>query len=361
MKNDEKLCPHNFQVWVAFLMGMVVIVIAIVVFDKVSKGRLGYDTVDIQAQRGSTTVDATITVQPVSLLKSTESAGAWLGIEAKDVTKDMAKQLGLSISGGVLVSVVIQNSPAQKAGLLPGDILYEFDRRDIEDVDALIKLLSKADPGDRVKISFFREGSRKVVYVVLEEAVNTNNTTSSSITQVSGDVISEDERWGVVISELNDALRKTYSIPADQKGVLVMMVVSGSAAAKAGIVKGDVIQQVNKTRVNDITSFFKALRSEDNNVILYVYRQGTALFINMVVAYSSPDQVKGFYMAQEGIGMNRPLYVPGYDQTQSGDPDDKTKSATDTGVSVSNPVLVSDETDDDAPVCKRVQDIDTLI
>ena len=106
MKKEKKLCPQNFQVWVGFLMGMVVIIIAIVIFDHVStRGRVGAE--------GDTsgyvkTSSAQSGIQPASYTKGTEGeTGAWLGIEPVDVTEAMAKQMGLSISGGVSASKVI--------------------------------------------------------------------------------------------------------------------------------------------------------------------------------------------------------------------------------------------------------------
>jgi len=332
MNTDRKLCPQNFQVWVAFLMGMVVIVIAIVVFDKVSKVRVGTDNriitqEDVLGPQSGLDVAGDY-VQPVSLISSDKDS-TWLGIEASDVTQAMAKQLGLEISGGVLVSRVFDNSPAYKAGLLAGDIIFEFDRRDVDDIDQLSKLLSKAEPGDRVRLSLLRDGNREVLYVVLEESVNTNST--SSVSQIAGEIIPNDQEWGIVVSGLTDLLRTTYSIPANEEGVVVMMVVPGSAAARAGLTKGDLIRQVNQTRVDNITTFFEVIQSvEDDNVVVCIYRQGTALFIDMVAVL--PNQAQAYSTAQEGIGMNRPLYVPGYDQTQSGDPDDKTKSLQTTSV-----------------------------
>ena len=327
--DDIKSCTKNFQVWVAFLMGMVVIVIAIVAFDNISGGRLGID---------SKAPSENIVVQPggqdsyiQSISAETDSA-AWLGIEANDVTENMAEQLGLDISEGVLVSKVLEDSPAKKAGLLPGDILFEFDHREVDDVDTLVKLLSKADPGDRIKLSLIRDDSRTVIYVELEESIASQtlsaNKIAGDIVPSAGEVLPDDQSWGVVLSGLTDQLRNSYNIQDDENGVLVTQVVPGSAAAMAGIMKGDLIRQMDKTRIDNLTDVFESLQSADNNIILYIYRDGSVLLINMTALL--PDQARGFNVAQEGIGMNRPLYVPGYDQTQSGDPDDKTKSLTNT-------------------------------
>lgn len=343
MKGDVKLCPNNFQVWVAFLMGMVVIVIAIVVFNKASNGRLGVDNRLLSEQ----VVDQRIGGLPQdisgtsnTLLTSAEGdSPPWLGIEVNNITEKMALQLGLDISEGVQVKRVTPGSPAEAAGILAGDIIFEFNHHEVDDVDELVKLLNKSDPGDRIKLELFRNGERLVIYVVLAEPIDlksqssaqnlSTNKTAGSGVSVSGDITPDIQQWGLVLSELTAPLRKQYEIPDDINGVLVIVVIQGSAAGRAGIMKGDLIRQIDKTQIKTLTDFFQALQDADNSVILYVYRDKSALLIPMTAMVQEEQQARALNVAQEGIGMNRPLYVPGYDQTQSGDPDDKTQSLSD--------------------------------
>ncbi len=241
MKGEIKLCPQNFQVWVAFLMGMVVIVIAIVVFDTVSNNRLGADnrvsTEDVVDHRAG--LPDEIDVQSGTVLTSggTDSS-VWLGIEVNNITEEMAQQLGLNISDGVFVSRVLADSPARNAGVLPGDILFEFDHRDVDDVEKLIKLLDRADPDERVKLSLIRNDDRIVIYVELEQSpeatiagqtgqnlyVNKAAGTTPLSTSAASVSLPDDQRWGLVLSELTDPLRKLYQVPENEEGVLVMMV-----------------------------------------------------------------------------------------------------------------------------------------
>jgi S1-C subfamily serine protease len=334
MNGEIKLCPKNFQVWVAFLMGMVVIVIAIVAFDNVTNNRQSFTnrvTADeIVEQRAELPQSAYL--QPDNMLVNGEvDDAAWLGIEVNDLDAAMARQLGLEIDGGVIVSRVVAGSPAQQAGLLPGDIIFEFEHRDIEDVQDLIKALSKADSDDRVKLALFRDGERLVIYVALDTLpaagqVQTGVKAGAVAVSLSPDPLPADQ-WGVVLSELTDPLRKLYQIPETENGVLVLVVIPGSVADRAGVMKGDLIRQVDKFQIDHLSDFFQALQTAGSNVVFYIYRDDTALLINISAAL--PTQALGLKVAQEGIGMNRPVYVPGYDQTQSGDPDDKTQSLTD--------------------------------
>lgn len=393
MKKEGKFCPQNFQVWVAFLMGMVVIIIAIVVFDHVTaRGRVGTDTRKMGEEESVVyQMEQDTQTYSLALTRGTEDGrGAWLGIEPVDVTEAMAKQLRLRISGGMLVSRVIEGSPAEEAGLLRGDIIYELDRREVEDIEELRQLLSKREPGQRVRISLFRDGKRKVLYVKLGEAVSVGST--SSVRQIAGEIIPNDLRWGIVVSELTESLRKAYDIPTKENGVVVVMVAPGSAADKAGLTKGDVIRQIDGTRIDDLAGFFEAIGSNDNSsLLLNVCRQGAHFYVN--IAAVSPflpvggssgseeedseesegyqgmpseipprgkpevQQIQGFSTAQEGIGMNRPLYVPGYDQTQSGEPEDKARTPAKTTLET---VAGDSDSGEESPVCKRIEDMDIL-
>jgi len=357
MNNEGKLCPQNFQVWVAFLMGMVVIIIAIVVFDKVSvKGRVDTGTIAVDVDRSQPLLPGMTTAgQTINTIADVKTdAGAWLGIEPLDITAAMARQLGLDISGGVLAAKVIADSPAEKAGLLQGDIIYEVDSRDVETSAELRLALADEEPDDRIRITLFRDREREVIHVKLGSVSDQNPAYSA--TQIAGD-IPVNLRWGIVVSELTPSLLKTYQVQ-NPIGVMVVMVAAGSAADRAGILKGDIIRQVNGTATNSLYAFFEAVENAEENILLNICRQGTLYYVNIVAVSpamnpagtsteeddateseglegmpaaippmgqpQTAQQAAGMVTAQEGIGMNRPLYVPGADQTQSGDPQDKT-------------------------------------
>ncbi|KPA13706.1 magnetosome protein MamE-Cter, greigite-specific, partial [Candidatus Magnetomorum sp. HK-1] len=191
--------------------------------------------------------------------------------------------------------------------------------------DRLTSLVEKLEPGDRVKIGLFRNDDRLVFYAFLGERQSTAD--NSSVLQVSG-TSDSDQEWGIVISELVAPIRTSYNIPQDENGVIVLMVIPGSPADRAGIRKGDLIRNINQTKIYHMSDFFQALQTSDTKMVLNVFRQGYDLMIVVTATASINDvQSPGYVVAQEGIGMNRPLYVPGYDQTQSGEPDDKTNNS----------------------------------
>jgi hypothetical protein len=421
MTDEKRFCAQNFKIWVAFMMGMVIIVIAIVFFDRALGG--GRSEESLRPTGGSYTPETLSVGQSVSYLSlkgSKDTPGAWLGIEAVDITAATAGKLGHDVPGGVLVSKVIENSPAEKAGLAQGDILYEFDYRSVESVDDLLRLLGSLGPNTRVKVALFRDGEREVVYVKLGEITGTTSALAvrQVAGQVAGEVVPNDQKWGIAVSELTESLRKTYGIPKKEEGVVVAMVVPESAADKAGLKNGDLIQQVDRTPVLNLVDFFDALQSATSHIMLKVYREGAVSFVHVIAVSpfmptggmsdseeeeddeglkgrpaqippmgkpesASIEQVQGVLTAVDGSGINRPLYVPGYDNSQLGDPSktdgsginrplyvpgsdnsqlgdpsEKTRSLSSVGV-----VTVAGESGegDDPPVCKRIQEIDNML
>jgi serine protease Do len=93
----------------------------------------------------------------------------YLGANFRDLTPDLASQLGLSVNTGVLVSYVAPNSPIDKAGIKANDVITSFQDQKVSEASRLIKLLWEYNVGDSVKITFWRGNNQQVVSVTLGE------------------------------------------------------------------------------------------------------------------------------------------------------------------------------------------------
>ncbi len=283
MAEERRFCEQNWKVWVAFMMGMVIVVVAIVFFDRILGGGRPVETPRFPEDGfGPEDYPVGQSASYLSLKSGKGGRGAWLGIEAVNITKETAAILGHEASGGVLVSKVIRGSPAEESGLLNGDILYEFDHRAVESVDDLAALLGRLGPDSRVKVVLRRDGGREVVYVKLGEI--TGASTSLAVSWVAGEAVPNDQKWGIAVSDPTDSLRKTYGIPKKEEGVVVVMVLSGSAADRAGLKDGDLIQQVDRTEVKGMADFFEVLQSSANHILLRIYRDDAVLLVQVVAA-----------------------------------------------------------------------------
>ena len=158
-----------------------------------------------------------------------------LGVQIDQVNKEVAESLGLSKTQGALVRGIEQGSPAEKAGLEPGDIILKFEGKTIEKSTDLPRLVGNTKPGTRSAIQVWRRGSLKDMHITVGEfevdkpmkkAAAPEKPPSESVTKV----------LGLTVSEMTDALKKELKL---RGGVRVDAV--AEPASRAGIQEGDVI------------------------------------------------------------------------------------------------------------------------
>jgi serine protease DegQ len=103
------------------------------------------------------------------LIESGRAQHAYLGVEPRPITPTLASQLGLSVPDGVLVFGVGGGSAAERGGLQPGDIITEFDGRDVESVEDLFSALRQKNPGDAVSVTVSRGRETREFVLTLDD------------------------------------------------------------------------------------------------------------------------------------------------------------------------------------------------
>ena len=96
--------------------------------------------------------------------------GGWLGVQILSLSDQLRKYFGLKHDGGVLISEIVADSPAEKAGFKAGDIILKVDDTNISDTDELQKVIHDYDPETVVTIQFIRDRKSKTQKVTLGEA-----------------------------------------------------------------------------------------------------------------------------------------------------------------------------------------------
>jgi serine protease DegQ len=94
---------------------------------------------------------------------------AYLGIQPRTLTSQLAAQYGIDAEAGVLVVGVAEGSPAAEAGILPGDVIVDIDGEPVDEPGDLVSELRTHDPGERVELTLIRNGDEQTVEVVLGE------------------------------------------------------------------------------------------------------------------------------------------------------------------------------------------------
>jgi len=93
----------------------------------------------------------------------------WIGIAYTEITPDLARAFGLPVSKGVIVGSVASGSPADKAGIKPGDIITEVNGKTLQNAGQLQELIREASVGEKITLTLLRDGKRRTVTVVLQE------------------------------------------------------------------------------------------------------------------------------------------------------------------------------------------------
>ncbi|MCK4409263.1 MAG: Do family serine endopeptidase, partial [Candidatus Eisenbacteria sp.] len=191
----------------------------------------------------------------------------FLGVRPQEITRELAEANDLGDTEGVIIASVEPDTPADKAGIEPGDVITDFDGASITNVTQFRRVVAGVIPGEEVKVRIVRDGRVKVLTAVLEERHDTF---------VAEEPEEEDEtRWfGLDIVGLDDPMLADIDIVADE-GVFVIEVESGSPAEDAGIVPGDVIKRVGDRSVADLDDYrdiMRALEGREKAIAVMVQR-----------------------------------------------------------------------------------------
>jgi serine protease Do len=218
--------------------------------------------------------------------KSTPRQRCWLGISTYPVNSVVARELDLPIHHGVLVNRVFGNSPAAKAGLRRGDVIYRADQKRIKDDNMLWAILAEKKTGDTVEVTLFRNNTKKTLTTRLEPEPPNIRSLLSNLPQGQAMVelgIEEISWLGIDIQpiEAGEALQE-FGIDPSQTGVFVGEV-EGIVAIEAGVMAGDVIKKVNNKPVNDIESFKDVIKNVDisEGALLDIVRQKRPFYISI--------------------------------------------------------------------------------
>jgi serine protease Do len=207
------------------------------------------------------------------LLKNGKVVRAYMGILPQDMTPEMAKAFGQKEPRGVVVGDVTANSPAQQAGLQRGDILLDVNGKSVANSNALRNSISMMQPGTNVKLSVLRDGNERDFSLKLAE-MPTETAMAKPDNDDSAKVLE-----GVEVANLTPQMADRLGLSASATGVVVTGVDPSSKIAESGLRQGDVIQEVNRQPVKNVSEFQSALQKSGGDPLLLVNRQGRTLFI----------------------------------------------------------------------------------
>jgi serine protease Do len=209
----------------------------------------------------------------------------WIGVYVQDVDNKIVKKENLKNKQGAYAAEVIDDSPADSAGLLRGDVVIRFAEKTIENADDLLRAVRKTKPGTQVSLLAVRKGEEKHfslkvgTYRMKREFGFRGRPMLPEMPFMFNARI-----LGLRLLPLNEQLGEYFGAPKNE-GMLVQEVAKRSSAAEAGLKAGDVILQAGKRTVHETRDILREVRKcdEGDTLRLAVLRRGEKMNIPVIV------------------------------------------------------------------------------
>lgn len=205
-----------------------------------------------------------------------------LGINIQNITTETAQAMELQGTSGVLVSNVRQGSAADKAGVKRRDIITAINGEKIEDSNVLRNRVAGTLPGTEIKLTVLRDGQTLEMTATLDEFETADaNTNPPNVQSPEAEKQSQNGKLGLSLQPVTPEVAKQLGL-SENEGLLVTDVDPAGPAAEAGIARGDVLLEIDRTAVNSTEDVQSALQQTgERPVLLLISRKGQTLFLTV--------------------------------------------------------------------------------
>jgi serine protease Do len=216
-----------------------------------------------------------------SVIEQLTSSGhverGWLGVSIQQVDEELSAGLGFDGDAGALVASVLPESPADIAGVQPGDVIVAVDGDAIDDVKELTRKVAAIKPDETVELEVWRNGERQTLDVSLGRSPSETEEARAAATAESNEYL------GLALGELTSGARQRFHVDEDVRGALVTEVDPRSPAAERGLRPGDVVVMVGQDRVANLDEATKAIEAAKtegrDSVVVRIVRGSDARFV----------------------------------------------------------------------------------
>ena len=204
-----------------------------------------------------------------------EVTRGWIGVSVQDISDDIADSMKLENNKGAFVVEVIKDGPADKAGLLPTDIILKFEDQDIEDMKFLPKAVAKFPVGKIAKLQILRQGKIKNLKILIEKLKdNEFKKAENKPIEKKPYLKPTSQILGMVLSEYKSKIRKDKK-EINIEGLLVTDINPKSESAEKGIAVGDIILSANQIpikSIDDLRSIIEENSKSNKKIFLFIRR-----------------------------------------------------------------------------------------
>jgi serine protease Do len=178
----------------------------------------------------------------------------FIGVVLTDVTPDVQRSLKLTVSRGALVQDVSADSPAERAGIKPYDVILNVDGREILTNEELIRDISGRQPGSLTRLDLLRDGRRVAAQVKLTERPR-DTAAADPLPAQRHAAVPADTPLGLTVREFDPLFAKRLDIPASVRGIIVVRVDPTGAAFMPAMRRGFVIMEINRQPVQSVADY----------------------------------------------------------------------------------------------------------
>ena len=209
-----------------------------------------------------------------------------IGVEVdKDhLTQETAKVFGMPNTNGALIRTVKADGPADRAGMEPGDVVVEFGGKPVKDSDSLVGMVVSTKPGSSVPVVVYRNNQRKTLNVVVGELdLDAELTRTARRGNSPNEPPPTPTGFGMTLDPLTPEIARRLDLPPNAGGAIVTDVERNSPAANGGVFPGDVILEVNRQKVGNVSQITRELQrvQPGQPVFMLVSRNGDNVFVTM--------------------------------------------------------------------------------
>jgi len=192
----------------------------------------------------------------------------YLGVIIQTLSPELAGKFDVAENGGVLVGDILQDSPAQGAGLQRGDVILDFAGRPVHKMQELQRLVASTRPGTAVRLKVLRDRQEQLVSLEMGELKD-----SEPKAEPAG------SRYGLTLDTVTRELAKQFNLKIDT-GVVITNVETGSPAARDGLRKGDVVLEIERAPVSTMDAFKSVVTklNPSDPVLLLILREDRSFY-----------------------------------------------------------------------------------
>lgn len=215
------------------------------------------------------------------LVQTGKVVRGWLGVSIQDLTPELASQFGVSETKGVLISDVMDDSPAKKAGFERADVIVEYDGKPMDSSAHLRNAVAQTPVGKKVAVKILRD--KKPTTIELTIAEQPKSMTQSGEEDAGDSATPAGVLSGLDVRELTEELTSRYGLKSGERGVVIVRVKPGSSAEELGVREGDMVMEINRQAVTSVKVYERLAGKlpKDQSVLLLLKRQGRTIYLTL--------------------------------------------------------------------------------